>query len=242
MDRIKRITGVCLIAVMILGLTACEQKNSKSPETQSLDEKRVVTEQINAKRDETTGQMTWQGSEALLSYPTDKTADEMLAMTKDGSLLADFVVMEDSNITHGEETWDTFFEKTREGKDAQIQIAHYYTLSEEGVSAEYYEREKDNYPAIYLSSLLHYDGSFYYLVRGNQTTEIENGDYVEAPYLLKLYDEPFSPSARFTSCEHFVLVNDETLTWKKIEHGMFSSQLGDYIPHRTVLRKYQWKE
>ena len=228
---------ILLVVLLVLGVTGCGQQKKELQEPWE-----SVGERIDAKRDETTGRMTWQGSRALLSYPTDKTADEMLAMTKDGSLLAEFVVMEDSDITHGEEAWDAFFAMTREGKDAQIQIAHYYTLDREGVSEEYYEQNKDKYPVIYLSSLLYYDGNYYYLVRRNNTTEIENGDYVEAPYLLKLYDEPSSATARFTSCEHYVLVNDDALTWKKIERGMYSSQMGDYIPHRTVIRKYKWKE
>ena len=229
--------GILLVVLLVLGVIGCGQQKKELQEPWESG-----GERIDAKRDETTGRMTWQGSRALLSYPTDKTADEMLAMTKDGSLLAEFVVMEDSDITHGEEVWDAFFAMTREGKDAQIQMAHYYTLDREGVSEEYYEQNKDKYPVIYLASLLYYDGNYYYLVKGNHTTEIENGDYVEAPYLLKLYDEPLNATARFTSCEHYVLVNDDTLTWKKIEHGMYSSQMGDYIPHRTVIRKYKWKE
>jgi len=230
-------SGILLVALLVLGVIGCGQKKNESQELWD-----AVGEQIDAKRDETTGRMTWQGARALLSYPTDKSADEMLTMTKDGSLLAEFVVMEDSDITHGEEAWNAFFEMTREGKDAQVQLAHYYTLDKEGVSEEYYEQNKDKYPVIYLSSLLYYDGNFYYLVRGNNTTEIENGDYVEAPYLLKLYDEPSSATARFTSCEHYVLVNEDTVTWDELEWGMFSSQMGDYIPHRTVIRKYKWKE
>ena len=240
MRRLRKRSLLWLMVFSVLlfgGCKATEAGQEGSPKTAPL-----VLDEVDAKRDETTGRMTWQGSRDLLSYPTDKTADEMLAMTKDGSLSAEFVVTEDSVITHGEDTWDAFFQMTREGKDAQIQIAHYYTLDREGVSEEYYEENKDKYPVIYLSSLLHYNGSYYYLCRGYNTTEIENGDYVEAPYLLKLYDEPSNISATFIYCEHYVLVNDETLTWKEIEHGMYSSQLGDYIAHRTVLRKYQWKE
>ena len=237
MKKVGKKSRILLAALLVLGVIGCGQENHEIQETWE-----AVGQQLDAKRDETTGWMTWNGSRALLSYPTDKTADEMLAMTKDGSLSAEFVVTEDSVITHGEDTWDAFFQMTREGKDAQIQIAHYYTLDREGVSEEYYEENKDKYPVIYLSSLLHYEGRYYYLVRGYNTTEIENGDYCEWNYLLKLYDEPTNVSATFIYCEHYVLVNDETLTWRKIEHGMFSSQLGDYIPNRMVLSKYQWKE
>ena len=100
-------------------------------------------------------------------------------------------------------------------------------------------KNKDKYPVIYLSSLLHYEGKYYYLVRGNNTTEIENGDYVEYNYLLELYDEPFSATAKFTSCEHYVLVNEAEVTWDELEWGMFSSQMGDYIAHRSIIRKYK---
>lgn len=231
-----------LLVLMLLVLSGCGEKESGQLNQESTKTEKLVMDQVDAKRDETTGWMTWNGSRALFSYPTDKSADEMLAMTKDGSLLADFVVMEDSDITNGEAVWDAFFEMTREGKNAQIQMAHYYTLDREGVSEEYYEQNKDKYPVIYLSSLLFYNGSYYHLTKGNNTTEIENGDYAEWNYLLELYDEPTSATARFTSCEHYVLVNDETLTWKRIEYGMYSSQMGDYISHRAVLRKYQWKE
>ena len=237
MRKTGKIRRICLVMVMVFGMAACGQKETDLPEAEH-----VVTERVEAERDKNTGRMSWAGARALFAYPIDLTADEMLAMTKDGSLGAKFVVTEDSDITHGEDTWDAFFEMTREGENAQIQIAHYYTLDEEGVSAEYYMKNKDKYPVIYLSSLLHYEGKYYYLVRGNNTTEIENGDYVEYNYLLELYDEPFSATARFTSCEHYVLVNDETVTWKELEWGMFSSQMGDYIPHRSIIRKYKWKE
>ena len=236
MSRVVK-KGISWLLTVLLIFGGCGQPKEETPEAGS-----VVTDRVEAERDKETGRMSWAGARALLSYPTDKSADEMLAMIKNGSLQADFVVMEDSDITNGEETWDTFFEKTREGENAQIQIAHYYTLDREGVSEEYYEQEKDNYPVIYLSSLLHYEGRYYYLVRGYNTTEIENGDYCEWDYLLALYDEPSSATARFSSCVHYVLVNDNTLTWDELEWGMLSSQLGDYIHHRSVIRKYEWKE
>lgn len=236
MSRAGKKSISCLFAVLLL-FGGCGQRKEEMQAPGS-----VVIDRVEAERDKETGWMSWAGAQALLSYPTDKSADEMLAMTKDGSLLADFVVMEDSDITHGEEIWDTFFEKTREGENVQIQIAHYYTLDREGVSEEYYEQEKDNYPVIYLSSLLHYEGRYYYLVRGYNTTEIEDRDYCEWNYLLDLYDEPSSATARFSSCVHYVLVNDNTLTWKEIVWGMLSSQMGDYISHRSVISKYEWKE
>ena len=41
-----------------------------------------------------------------------------------------------------------------------------------------------------------------------------------------------------THTSRYVLVYDETLTWSEIEHGAFSSQMGDYIPHYSIVTKF----
>ena len=58
------------------------------------------------------------------------------------------------------------------------------------------------------------------------------------PYLVKLEGKPRSVNALFDRYEYYVLVHDETLTWSEIEWGMLSSQMGDYIDHRSVVQKH----
>ena len=166
------------------------------------------------------------------NFPTTMSADEMLQKAID----EEFVVMYEFDYLNGEEKWKEFYEITKEGNPATIHLAKYYTLDEVGVSKEYYEANKDEYPKLFLLSL-DFDGESYTLTERPGTME-EAERISTYPYLLKMEGEPRSVTALYDRYERYVLVYDETLTWSEIEHGSFSSQMGDYIPHYSIVTKF----
>jgi len=122
------------------------------------------------------------------------------------------------------------------GTPATIHLAKYYTMDEVGVSKEYYEANKDEYPKIFLLTLC-FDGEKYTIT--DRPGIMEEAEMVRTyPYLVKLEGKPQSATALFDRYEYYVLVHDETLTWSEIEWGMFSSQMGDYIDHCSVVQKH----
>lgn len=166
------------------------------------------------------------------NFPTAMSADEMLQK----AIEEDFVVMYEFQYVNGEEKWKAFFEAVQNGIPATIHLAKYYTLDEVGVSKEYYEANKDDYPKIFLFTLC-FDGEKYTIT--DRPGFMEAAEMVRTyPYLVKLEGKPQSASALFDRYEYYVLVHDETLTWSEIEWGMFSSQMGDYIDHYSVVQKH----
>mgnify|MGYP000918393669 CR=1 FL=1 len=51
---------------------------------------------------------------------------------------------------------------------------------------------------------------------------------------MKYEGRPSSETAVFSEYTYYVLVNDNTVSWDDIEHGMLSSRLGDWIDHFKV--------
>jgi len=172
------------------------------------------------------------GAIGTANFPTTMSADEMLQK----AIEEDFVVMYEFQYVNGEEKWQEFYETVQNGTPATIHLAKYYTLDEVGVSKEYYEANKDEYPKIFLMSL-DFDGESYTLTE--RPGIMEEPERVSVyPYLVKLEGKPRSATALFDRYEYYVLVHDETLTWSEIEWGMLSSQMGDYIAHRSVVQKH----
>ena len=121
------------------------------------------------------------------------------------------VVFEDMRCTAGEEIWQAFYQKVSNGESASVEFEQRYT-DEQGVTT-------------HLGSL-RYDGHVFTL----KDPEIDQ----TYRYLMHYTGEPSSPYATFSHYEYYVLVNDDSVTWEDIEHGMFSSQFGDQIDHYTV--------
>lgn len=166
------------------------------------------------------------------NFPTTMSADEMLQK----AIEEDYVVMYEFQYVNGEEKWKKFFETTRNETPATIHLAKYYTLDEVGVSKEYYDANKDEYPKLFLLSI-DFDGESYTLTERPGIME-EPERMSVYPYLVKMEGKPRSATALFDRYEYYVLVHDETLTWSEIERAMFSSQMGDYIDHRSVVQKH----
>jgi len=124
-------------------------------------------------------------------FPVSMSAEEMLTKAKEEG----FVVMEEFTITNGEENWQQFFETTQKGNPAVVYLADYYTLDKQGVSEEYYEENKDEYPKIFLSSL-YFDGKQYIVTE--RPGYMERPEMVRTyPHLVKFEGTPDSPSALF---------------------------------------------
>lgn len=159
---------------------------------------------------------------------TSLSADEVLKAVKSGN----YVVFEGSHCTAGNDIWQEFYKTVSNKKSATVNLAWYYTLDKEHVSEELYEEEKDNYPVIFLGTL-RYNGKDFTVTTGKSTEETPETNKTYK-YLMHYTGEPSSASATFSHYEYYVLVNDNSVTWEEIEHGMFSSLWGDQIDYYTV--------
>lgn len=143
------------------------------------------------------------------------------------------VVMENGDISSGQEIWDNFVQTTADGSPAAVRTVTYYTLRDPSrYGEEYYESIKDEYPKMFVHDLS-FDGEQYTLRWFEETEEIVR----TYPCLLRFEGDAI-PSAAYNSYVRYVLVHDESVTWADIEHGMYSSQMGDYIDHFTVYCDY----
>ena len=169
------------------------------------------------------------------SYDISQPAEALLKQVKKN----DFVVREDGDVSVGQELWRDFYEKTRAGESASVKLADYFTLEDDNVSEEYYEEHKDEYPVIYLAELS-FDGKVYTYrsINGQDGTTGYTRVY---PYLVRYEDVPKSETATFRVCERYVLVHDETVTYDRLQYGLYSSQFGDYIDHYVVYSDYEYK-
>lgn len=147
------------------------------------------------------------------------------------------VVFEDGDITYGQSSWDDFITATDNGKPSTVTLAFYYTLGEPSrYSEEYYEEIKDDYPVFYIKDLS-FDGKKYN-IEGFEDGKLISKEY---KYLLKYEGRPNSATAIFSKYTYYVLVDDNTVTWSAIEHGMVSSKSGDWIDHSTVYSDLVYK-
>lgn len=164
--------------------------------------------------------------ECLYRYSPSKRSDEdALQRAKEEGC----VVMEDGDVTYGQQIWLDFVKTTEEGKSASVQVAHYYTLNPERCSQQYYEAYKEDYPVLYVHKL-DYDG-------GSYTVRWSEGDieYIRSyQYLMHYTGDAPTTSATFDSYSRYVLVDDNTVTWEDLEWGVMSSQSGDYIDFYSV--------
>ena len=176
------------------------------------------------------------GAISTANFPTTMSAEEMLQKAID----EDFVVLYEFQYLNGEEKWQEFYETTQSGTPATIYLAKYYTLDEVGVSEEYYESNKGDYPKLFLQSLS-FDGEKYIIT--DRPGTMEETEMVRTyPYLLKLEGKPRSATAIFDRYEYYVLVHDETLTWSEIERRSFSSRMEDQISYCGVVMKHMVDE
>lgn len=156
--------------------------------------------------------------------PAKRSEPDALQKAKDDGC----AVMEDGYASFGQEIWKTFVETAEKGQKASVQVAHYYTLDEEGSSREYYESVKEDYPILYRFHL-EFDGETYTLRWIEEETE-----YVRTYRYLMHYRGDGSDAEEREFEERYVLTNDNTVTWEDIVNGMLSSQSGDAIDHYSI--------
>ena len=156
--------------------------------------------------------------------PAKRSEPDALQKAKDDGC----AVMEDGYASFGQEIWQTFVETAEKGQKASVQVAHYYTLDEEGSSREYYQSVKEDYPILYRFHL-EFDGETYTLRWIEEETE-----YVRTYRYLMHYRGDGSDAEEREFEERYVLTNDNTVTWEDIVNGMLSSQSGDAIDHYSI--------
>lgn len=171
----------------------------------------------------------------LLTACSKHAASASLSKLPDNYNLADAksdncVVFEDSDITYGQSSWDNFITATDNDKSSTVRLAFYYTIGNPSqYSEEYYEEIKDDYPVLFIKDLS-FDGKKY-IIEGVEDGKLISKEY---KYLVKYEGRPNSATAIFSEYTYYVLVDDNTVTWDDIEHGMYSSQSGDSIDHYRV--------
>lgn len=160
-------------------------------------------------------------------FDTVCTADEALKESKKSSV----VVMEGMKCTYGERIWNKFYQTVSKGTPASVLCAQYFELNKDGISEELYEAEKDLYPMLFFYNL-EYDGDVF-TVTIRQSTEKEPETEESFKYLMH-YTGDAAKYASFSSYDYYVLVDDQTATWEKIEAGMLSSQADAGVRHCAV--------
>lgn len=158
--------------------------------------------------------------------PPKRSDDDALEMARE----AGCVIMEDGDVTSGQDTWMAFVEETEQGNITSVMVAHYHTLNPERCDPTYYAAYKEDYPVLYINELT-YDGEAFTLRWEEQDKQYER----TYRYLMRYTgNAPKQTSATFDTYLRYVLTNDNTVTWEELQWGMFSSQFGDYIDHFTI--------
>lgn len=148
------------------------------------------------------------------------------------------VVHEDGDIASGHEAWEDFLTASSSGKAAAVRLVNYYTLDNPSrYDPDYYESIKDDYPLLFVSGLS-FDGKAY-TVSGLEDSERWEKTY---SHLKRFEDKAETHSAVYDSYIRYVLVNDDTVTWNQLVHGMFSSRFGDSIPFHSVYTDYIYND
>lgn len=152
---------------------------------------------------------------------------------------AGYVIVENSSLTHGKDTWQEFVDlSSQKKKPCKVRVVHWYTIGEpEHYDPNYYESKKNDYPKMYIMEL-EYDGKKF-RIRHYEGEKLYSSEF---KYLMRYEGEAESPYATFTSYVRYILVNDDKVTWNDIMRSMISSRTGDYIPHRQVYADLVFKE
>jgi len=164
---------------------------------------------------------------ALEDLPSDYSLEQA---KKDGC-----VVMEDGDVSCGQDVWETFYKTSKKGKAAAVRVVHYYTLGDpERYAPELYEQGKREYPKLFVMDLT-YDGVQYRVRHFEEGKEIVN----EYPYLMRYEWTPDSPNAIYDYMILYVVTDDNQVTWDEIWRGMLSSYSHTYVPrHETIYSDY----
>lgn len=142
------------------------------------------------------------------------------------------VVMENDDVTSGQEVWYNFYHQTQKGISASVRYITYF--DRENPSS--LESPKTNYPHMYVHDLI-FDGKTYTVRWFEDGKEIVR----HYRYLMLYTGAADTPSAVFRSYARYVLTNDNTVTWEDIFAGLVSSQAVAYIDHLSVYSDLVYK-
>ena len=148
-----------------------------------------------------------------------------------------YVEKYDGNILFGENAFNDFYLATIEGKKAQITTKTTYLLDKDGVSDEYYQEHKDEYPKIF-EIIITYDGKKY--IEENLT---ENDTRIYK-YLTYEKIRSTSPNHNWNIQDAYLLTDKEDYLYSDFMNASLSSVL---LPHHQVrstiaFTKYYYKD
>lgn len=208
----KKIITILLVALSITMSVACMKKSEESKMTQS------SLSVFQAQADESLFQKVC-------------SADEALAEAKKSNT----VVFETHGCSSGKKVWKSFYDSVAAGTPASVLCADYYVLDRAHVSNELYEQEKGHYPCLYFK-LIEYNGKeFTVTTRDSKSSKIES----KATYKYLLHMTGQAPElSMIQEYDRYVLANDHTLTWEKIERSLVSSQSQDWIDFDDVYHDF----
>ena len=140
------------------------------------------------------------------------------------------VVMEDGDITSGEDIWQTFIAATKKRQPASVRYVNYSTIGPSSkYSSDLYESIKNNYPRMFVHDLT-YDG-WRYTDRYYYYTQ----EYVQTyRYLMHFTGKAESRYATYQSYDRYVLTDRNDVTWADIITSILSSSSWRHIDHLSV--------
>ncbi len=156
--------------------------------------------------------------------PPQRCADTALA----DAVRAGYVVMENGIATHGQDTWNAFYELTRQGKAASVTVARYQEWENMSSDHAYYEAAIQDYPNLNIYQLS-FDGEEYTLTfaDGNTRTYEYLMKYeTVSPYVISYTKAPLM--------NRYVLTHDEHATWDELWKSLASSAEGILIDHYAI--------
>ena len=161
----------------------------------------------------------------LCSYsPPRSCADTALA----DAIQAGYVVMENGIATHGQELWGRFYDLTRQGKAADVTVAHYQEWENFSSDSAYYEAMIQDYPNLNVYQLS-FDGEEY-------TLTFADGNVRTYAYLMKYETVSNSTlsSKELPVMNRYVLTHEEIATWDDLWKNMVSSAGIYHIEHYSI--------
>ncbi len=164
----------------------------------------------------------------LCTYsPPRSCSDTALA----DAIKAGYAVMENGIATHGQKTWNQFYELTQQGKSASVTVAHYQQWENISSDRAYYEAAIQDYPYLNVYQLS-FDGEVYtlsFIDGGQQHTRTFE-------YLMKYETVGYTAvsSKKPPVIDRYVLTHDEHATWDELWKSLASSAEGIYIDHYSI--------
>lgn len=148
-----------------------------------------------------------------------------------------YLVMENGDVTCGQEAFDAFLDKTKNGGYALLRIADYYELPDSShYSEEYYEEIKNNYPVMYIRNIVYENGIY-------KEFSYEDGKLMvrEFKYLIEDHFEALSETSTYTGGVAFFLCDRDDVSYHDVFRSYFSSNAHAFIPFSIIYQLNNYK-